>query len=196
MGRSHNSVPTNEQLIDRCRQGSDLAWEALVRRFEGRVYGIAMHYLRDREEARDAAQDVFVKIYGNLHTLKEDKPFLPWMLRIARNACIDRIRRLKVRTPDVAVPLEESPEIQIPTDGPTPEEALMQGAREGLVHRALDALSAGNREMILLKDIQGLKLEEIAEMLDLPLGTAKSRSHRARIELGKAIQSLEPSFGA
>ncbi len=80
------------QLIDRCRQGDDQAWEAIVRRYQGRVFAVAFHYLRDREEARDTAQDIFVKVYQQIGGLREGDAFLPWLLRMARNSCIDRLR--------------------------------------------------------------------------------------------------------
>jgi RNA polymerase sigma-70 factor (ECF subfamily) len=180
-------------LLDRCRQGDDLAWEAIVRRFQGRVFAVAFHYMRDREEARDAAQDIFIKIYQRLDGLREGDAFVPWMLRLARNSCVDRLRRLKVRTPAVAIPVDEA--VPLAALGPTPEEASLRDARQGLLYRALGELSNKNREMILLKDIQELKLQEIAELLGLPLGTVKSRSNRARIELAKAVRALDPSFG-
>ncbi|MDH3404794.1 MAG: sigma-70 family RNA polymerase sigma factor, partial [Acidobacteriota bacterium] len=110
-------------LIDRCRRGDDLAWEAVVRRYQGRVFAVAFHYLRDREEARDAAQDIFVKVYEQLGSLRAGDAFLPWLLRLARNCCIDRLRRLKVRTPARAVAVDEVPEI--PAREPSPEEASL-----------------------------------------------------------------------
>ena len=183
-----------DTLLARCRQGDDLAWEALVRRYQGRVYAVAYHFMRDREEARDAAQEVFIKIYRGLGSMREGDRFLPWMLRLARNCCVDRLRRLKVRTPAVEVPVEEAP--QIVTAEPSPEDSSLADARHGLLYRAIARLGEKNREMILLREIQELKLEEIAEMLGLPLGTVKSRSHRARLELAKVVRVLDPSYGA
>lgn len=183
-----------DTLLARCRQGDDLAWEALVRRYQGRVYAIAYHYMRDREEARDAAQEVFIKIYRGLGSMREGDRFLPWMLRLARNCCIDRLRRLKVRTPPAEVPVEEAP--QIVAADPSPEDSSLEQARHGLLYRALAGLGEKSREMILLREIQELKLEEIAGMLQLPLGTVKSRSHRARLELAKAVRMLDPSYGS
>ena len=180
-------------LIARCRQGDDLAWEALVRRLQGRVYAISLHYLRDREEARDTAQDIFVRLYEKLHTVRDDKPFLAWMMRMARNCCIDRLRRLNVRTPAHSVGLEDVAEPTIAS--PTPEEACLDGDRERRLYRALGSISESEREMILLKDIQEMKLVDIAEMMSAPLGTIKSRWFRARVELAKAIRRLEPSEG-
>ena len=181
-------------ILARCRQGDDLAWEALVRRYQGRVYAVAYHFMRDREEARDVAQEIFIKIYRGLHTMREGDRFLPWMLRLARNCCVDRLRRLKVRTPAAEVPVDEAP--QIAALQPSPEDASITGARHGLLYRAIARLGEKNREMILLREIQELKLEEIADMLGLPLGTVKSRAHRARLELAKVVRVLDPEYGA
>jgi RNA polymerase sigma-70 factor (ECF subfamily) len=190
-GRQLELEPTF--LIEHCRHGDDLAWEALVRRYQGRVFGMALHYLRDREEARDTTQDIFVKVYRGLASLEVDQPFLPWLLRLARNSCIDRLRRLKVHTPEVSAPFGDVP---VASAGATPDEVCFENARLQLLYRALGAISEISREMVLLKDIQELKLEEISDLLALPLGTVKSRSRRARIELAKAVQTLDPSFGA
>jgi len=96
--------------------------------------------------------------------------------------------------PPAEVPVEKAP--QIATAEPSPEDSTLEGARHGLLYRAIARLGDKNREMILLREIQELKLEEIADMLGLPLGTVKSRSHRARLELAKAVRVLDPSYGA
>jgi len=193
-GSGGDSVLNLETLLDKCRQGDDLAWEALVRRYQGRVFSVSLHYMRDREEARDTAQEVFIKLYRSLNTLRSGEAFLPFLIRMTRNCAIDRIRRLKSRTPEQSIPVEEGPEIV--AHQPTPEENTLRRWRKGLLYRALDELSEQSREVILLKDIQELKLSEIADLLALPLGTVKSRSHRARIELAEAIQQIELSPGA
>lgn len=182
-----------DALLDRCRRGDPLAWEALVRAYQGRVFAAALHYLRDREEARDVAQDVFVQLYRQLGTLRGDQAFLPWLLRLVRSRAIDRLRRLRSRTPAVAVPVEETPELD--GGGATPEESSLEAARRTLLYRALAGLSEVSREMILLKEIQELPLAEISTLLALPLGTVKSRSHRARLELAAALLELDPSYG-
>lgn len=175
-------------LLDRCRDGDELAWEALVRTYQGRVYGLAYHYMRDHEAARDLAQEIFVKVYRNLPDLEGHEMFLRWMLRIGRNLCIDHLRRARVRPPAEDLALEEGPELAAGTPGP--EESWMADSDRRLVHRALGRLSEKNREMILLKEIQGMNLEEIADLLDLPIGTVKSRSNRARLELARAVVAL------
>jgi RNA polymerase sigma-70 factor (ECF subfamily) len=182
-------------LVERCRRGDDLAWEALVRSCQSRVYSVALHYLRDREEAKDIAQDVFVRVYRNLDSFENrEENFLPWLLSLTRNACIDRLRRMKVRPAVPAVPVDEGPEIA--DDRPTPEQAAI-AAREGrLVRRAIAELNDDHREMIVLHEIQGLELRQISEMLALPIGTVKSRSMRARLALARTVLALDPSYGA
>lgn len=183
-----------DTLLERCRRGDDLAWEALVRRFQGRVFGLTLHYLHDRDEARDAAQEAFVKVYRHLGSFREGQAFVPWLLRLARNCAIDRLRRARVRRPPAEAPPEAAAELA--GTEPSAQEALLAGARQALLYRALGSLSAINREMILLKDIQELKIEEISELLALPVGTVKTRSHRARLALAREVQRLDPSFGA
>lgn len=180
-------------LVERCRQGDDLAWEALVRRWQGRVYGLAWHYLGNAEDARDAAQEAFVRVYRQLGSFDGDR-FQAWLLRITRNLCLDQLRRRKTRPP-----LEElraaDEDDAAPTDAaPSPEQAWLSGARRRVVHEALRRLNGPNREVILLKDIQGLKLGEIAGMLGLPIGTVKSRAHRARLELARHVVAIDPSY--
>ncbi len=182
-------------LVERCRGGDDLAWEALVRTFQSRVYSVALHYLRDREEARDLAQDVFVRVYRSLESFENrEGNFLPWLLSLTRNACIDRLRRMRVRPSVPAVAVEDGPDV--PDARPTPEQVAIS-AREGLlVRRAIAELSDDHREMILLREIQGLELRQISEMLALPIGTVKSRSMRARTALARTVLALDPSYGA
>ncbi len=173
------------ELLDRCRANDALAWEALVRRFQGRVYSVALFYLGNQEEARDLAQEVFVRLYQRLERCTNDETFVSWLMQIARNAAIDRLRRIKARPQSVGTPVDEMPGIR--SHLPGPEEELQTSRRRALVHQALGKLSALNREVILLKEIQGLSLESIARMLQAPLGTIKSRSSRARVELAREL---------
>ena len=181
-------------LIERCRAGDELAWEALVRRYQGRVYSVTLHYLRHAEEARDAAQEVFLRVYERLDTFHGDAGFLPWLLRLARNASIDRLRRRAARPPADDLVVEDG--VELAASGPDAEEQVGLRARRRLVWRAVVGMTEQHREVILLHEIQGLKLEQIAEMLGLPLGTVKSRSNRARIELATRVRELDPAYGA
>ena len=176
------------ELLERCRNGDELAWEALVRQEQGRVCSIALGYVGDQDEAFDVAQEIFVRVWKRLSSCTDLERFGPWLMSIARNACLDHLRRRKARPPRQDVPAAEMHDLR--AGGPTPEDDWLRTTRQRLVHRALGRLSDLNREIILLKDIQGLALEEIAGMLELPLGTVKSRSSRARTELAQAIVDL------
>jgi RNA polymerase sigma-70 factor (ECF subfamily) len=181
-------------LLERCQQGDDLAWESLVRRYQTRVYAVTYHYMRNAEEARDVAQEIFIRVYQKLDSFDGTSNFLAWLLRLSRNACIDRLRRRAARPPADDLPVGES--IDLASNDPSPEEAAGDEARRRLLYRAIAGMSNANREMILLREIQGLKLNDIAAMLGLPLGTIKSRSSRARVELATRVRAIAPSYGA
>ena len=180
-----------QALVDRCRRGDDLAWEQLVRRCQGRVYGLAWHYLGNVEDARDVTQEAFVRVYRQLDAFEGNR-FIAWLLCITRNLCIAQLRRRKARPPteDLRAAEAEAPA----ATAPDPEQAWLTDARKRTVHAALARLSGASREMILLKDIQGLRLKEIAGMLGLPVGTVKSRSSRARVELARQVVAIDPSY--
>src|SRR5262245_53061336 len=175
-------------VLERCRSGDALAWERLVRDHQARLYGLVFDYIGNAEDARDVVQDVFVRIYRNLGDCTEPNHFVPWTIRIARNACIDHLRRRKARPPAHDVPADEKLDPAAATAAPAAE--WRRVSRRRLVHLALQQLSDLSREIILLKDIQELTFEEIATMLDVPIGTVKSRSNRARLELARKVLAL------
>jgi RNA polymerase sigma-70 factor, ECF subfamily len=181
-------------LVDRCRHGDDLAWEAFVHQFQRRIYAIARAYAADAEEAADLAQDIFVRLYETRGRWAPAEVFTAWMVRVARNLCLDALRRKKARPPARDVPADEMLDLADPNR--TPESALEASRDRQLVWRALRSLSQLSREVILLKEIQGFTLEEIAAMLRAPIGTVKSRASRARLELAEQVLRLEASAGA
>jgi RNA polymerase sigma-70 factor, ECF subfamily len=175
-------------LIDRCRQGDELAWETLVARYQGRVCSVAFTYTGSEEEALDVAQEVFVRVWRRLDSCRDADRFTAWLLQIARNACLDHLRRCKARVPAQDLPADELYTLADPGAGP--DDDLERQDRRHIVETALQRLSVINREAILLKDIQGLPLEAMADLLDLPLGTVKSRCSRARLELARAVAAM------
>jgi RNA polymerase sigma-70 factor, ECF subfamily len=175
-------VDPNE-LLRRVRRGDQLAWEAFVRLHQARVFGLAYHTLGHAEDARDITQEVFVRIYQHLSRVPEPEGLVPWLVRITRNACIDAQRRRQARPPAWDLPVEE-------VAGPGElgsDEARDAQLRKVRLYQALCTLTDLNREMILLKEIHGLSLEEIARTLGVPLGTVKSRASRARLELADKL---------
>ena len=118
---------------------------------------------------------------------------MAWLLRITRNLCIDQMRRRRARPPAEDL-LADDNEWALPDTAPDPEQSWLRDGKKRLVYDALRRLNGPNREMILLKEIQGLQLKEIAEMLGLPIGTVKSRSNRARVELARQMIAIDPSY--
>lgn len=175
-------------LLARCQQGDPLAWEHLVRSTQSQVYAVAYATVGDAEEARDLTQEIYLRVYRKLDACREPERFLGWLLRVARNVSLDHRRRLRARPPRQDLAAEALTDLADPS--PDPAARWRETSRRLLVEQALAALSPLSREMILLKDVQGLRLEEIADALDLPLGTVKSRSHRARLELARALGAL------
>jgi RNA polymerase sigma-70 factor, ECF subfamily len=175
-------------LIDRCHDGDELAWETLVSRYQARVCSVAFTYTGSEDEALDVAQEVFVRVWQRLDTCREPDRFAGWLLQIARNACLDHLRRRKARPPAQDLQVDEL--VFLADPAARPDADLDQADQRHIVELALQRLSVINREAILLKDIQGLPLEEMAALLELPLGTVKSRCSRARVELARVVAGL------
>ena len=175
-------------LIERCKDGDELAWEALVARYQARICSVAFTYTGSEDESLDVAQDVFVRLWRRLDTCRDPDRFAGWLLQIARNACLDHLRRRGARPPAQDLPADELHHLA--DDGTLPDQELELHDQRHIVERALQRLSVINREAILLKDIQGLSLQEMAGMLDLPIGTVKSRCNRARLELARVVAGM------
>lgn len=178
-----------EQTIRQCQQGNPLAWEALVKQFQAKVYGVAYYYLRNSADAQDATQDVFIKVFNSLDKLERSQETFPaWLVTIARNSCLDRIR--KSRTRQRYEDEYEKSDANVGLTRDTPETRNVEEQRRRLMYAALAEFDDTNRDIVLLKEIQGLKLEEVAEIMSLPVGTIKSRSNRVRIALAKRLIEL------
>jgi RNA polymerase sigma-70 factor (ECF subfamily) len=175
-------------VLENCKGGNELAWEELVRRFQARIHGIAYRHTGNAEDAREITQEVFVKVYRNMDACPDAELFFPWLYRISRNACIDHLRRAKSRPPAHDIPVDRAFLPAATGDGP--EQQWIARSRERLVYSGLQKLSRLNRELILLKELKGLSLVQIASALKIPLGTVKSRSNRARIELAQKLMEL------
>jgi RNA polymerase sigma-70 factor (ECF subfamily) len=175
-------------LLARCREGDDLAWELFVRQYQGRVYAIAGHYATGADEGRDFAQEVFVRLYEKRHAWAPADRFLAWLICFTRNACIDLVRRRRTRVPAADLPADE---LELAGDGRNPEQESIARSTGRLVRRALRRLGGMSREIIVLREIQGLSLAEIGSLLNVPTGTVKSRANRARVELARKVLELD-----
>ncbi|MCK4415337.1 MAG: sigma-70 family RNA polymerase sigma factor [Candidatus Eisenbacteria sp.] len=178
----------DEQLVGRCRDGEARAWERLVRRHQDRILNLAYQFTGNREESRDLAQEIFVHLYRKLDQYDSRRPFRTWFNSLARNLCIDHYRRRRQAPPVVGTPVEEI--IGLRSSIESPARRVERRDRRETLMRAMDSLGEVSREAIVLKELQGHNLDEIAAMLGVPIGTVKSRLFRARIELGRAILKL------
>jgi len=180
-------------LVEPCRSGDARAWEAFVRGFQGRIFALSYSYVGDREEARDLAQEIFVRLYETRDQWAPGDEFLPWLFRVARNRSIDYLRRRKVRTPGIALPEEALADL--PDHAPSAEAETITSDRRSILRAALRGLSAINREIVVLRDVHGLPVQQVASILGIPIGTVKSRASRARVELAEKVMALSRGQG-
>lgn len=185
---------TDQELIARCQAGDRRAFEALVRLYQRRAFGIAIGVLRNPEDAMDAAQEAFVKVYRNIAGFKGDSSFYTWLYRIVVNVCIDHIRKSRrARSVEYDETFKRGDEAHVdPVVGNTrpmhPAFAAENKELHAKLHAALDALSENHRAIIVLREIEGLSYEEIADTMDCHIGTVMSRLHHARKNLQRALQ--------
>lgn len=180
-------------LIDRCRTGDADAFGTLVERYQDRLYGTLVHLLGSSQDALDVAQDAFVLAYQNLPSFRGDSAFYSWLFRIAYNAAVSFRRRN--RQPRRSLDELDDRHGGDPADARTsadPTTALLTDERRQIVQDALATLPEEHRTVLVLKELEGLRYDEIAEVLGCPIGTVRSRIHRARGELrDKLARSLK-----
>lgn len=167
--------------------GGDVnAFETLVLGYEKNVYNLALRMVKNPEDASDMAQEAFIRAYNSLASFRGESKFSVWLYRIVSNVCLDFLRS-RSRHPTVSLSVEndegEETELDIPDESQSPEALLERRLTRDSVRRGLDALSEEYRQILLLREIQGLSYDEIAETLSMELGTVKSRIFRARKKL-------------
>jgi RNA polymerase sigma-70 factor (ECF subfamily) len=181
----------DRRLIAECLGGNQDAFGELVTRYQTRLYNAALRLVQSPDDAADVVQDAFLNAFQSLHTFKGDAEFFTWLYRIAFNTAISLKRK---KRPTVSLEANAG-ETGINPDDPSeyvkPGVALERSEAEQQLAAALARLSPEHREVLLLKDIDGLKYEDIAEMLGVPIGTIRSRLHRARLELRDLLVPLD-----
>lgn len=186
-GPSRPGTPPEDEreLIRRCQAGDLAAFEPLVERYRERVWRLALQMLRDREEAWDCAQEVFVRAFHSIGTFRGDAAFYTWLFRITVNLATDRQRARGARARAFGSERvdEEEWSRTVADAGAGPEDAAVSAERRARIRAALDALPPKARTIIMLSDIEGLSYREIAEVLRCPIGTVMSRLHNARKRL-------------
>jgi RNA polymerase sigma-70 factor (ECF subfamily) len=174
-------------LIERAQKGDRAAFDDLVRKHEARAYQYAFRLTPNAEEACDVVADAFIRVYGALHNFKGNSAFTTWLYRIVTNCYLDLRKRDKSKfnvSLDQTLPgQEQEMERQIEDDRPGPDGEAERNERERRMEDAVSQLPEYQRAMIVMYHAEGLAYEEIAEALDLPIGTVKSRLNRARLQL-------------
>lgn len=175
----------DRERVRRCQAGDVAAFEPLVEKYRERVWRLAYQFLRDREDAWDCAQEAFVRAYQSISAFRGQSAFYTWLFRITVNIATDRLRsrgaRARAFGPDL-VPEEEWARTAADPRA-TPDEVAEQVERRARIETALDALPPRARTIIMLSDVEGLSYREIADVLNVPIGTVMSRLHNARKRL-------------
>jgi RNA polymerase sigma-70 factor (ECF subfamily) len=188
---------TDQEVVLLARGGREAAYRELVRRYERPVFALLYRMVRDRELAEDLAQETFVKALNAIDSYRPEFKFSSWIFKIANNAAIDHLRRRELDTLSLdGSPHAETPEamqataLQIGARQESPLDAVEARELGGAIEAAIGRLRPEYRSCILLRHVEGRAYEEIAEILDLPLGTVKTYIHRARNELRLALAHL------
>ena len=179
-------------LVDRVRGGDVAAFEPLVEKYRQRVYRLAYNVLRNQEDAWDVAQESFIKAYKALPSFRGQSAFYTWLFRIVMNVAHDKARQRGAagRAFGTERVTEEEWERTMPDPGEEPDAAAARAEQRARITRALDALPEHHRAIIMLSDLEGLSYREIADVLNIPMGTVMSRLHNARKRLRGALGPL------
>ena len=178
-----------ETLIQRCLNGDQEAWDLIVKQYWRKVFNVAYKFVGKHDEAEDLTQDIFLKIFKSLDTFDRRANFQTWLISVSRNLCIDHYRSVRKERQTIDREINTN-DLAPPASDGGPMAALEQRDRVALLRQAMAALPETLRMAVLMRDIQELSYQEIAERLRLPEGTVKSRINRGRTELARQIRKL------
>jgi RNA polymerase sigma factor (sigma-70 family) len=187
MPSEQNPPDALEALIQRCLKGDQAAWEAIVRQHWRKVFNVAYKFVGRHDEAEDLTQDIFLKIFKSLDTFDRRANFQTWLISVSRNLCIDHYRSVRKERETIDREVDTS-ELAPANPAPGPIAALEQRDRVMLLRQAMTALPDTLRTAVMMRDIQEMSYQEIADTLRLPEGTVKSRINRGRTELARHVK--------
>jgi RNA polymerase sigma-70 factor (ECF subfamily) len=186
--------PDEGALVQAAQKGDLAAFEELVNRYEARIFRLTMNITQNREDAQDAAQDAFLKAFQNLDRFQGDSRFYTWLVRIAVNEALMRLRKRRPNVISLDQPLETEEDViphQLQDWDPTPEQRYERTEMNSILNEAITKLDPIFRTVFLLRDVEQLSTEETAELLDISVPAVKSRLLRARLKLR---ENLTPFF--
>jgi RNA polymerase sigma-70 factor (ECF subfamily) len=176
-------------LVERCLAGEETAWEELVRIYTRRVYAICYRFTGNDNEAQDLTQEVFLRVFRNLKSFRAGEGSLVvWLTRLTRNLLIDHYRRTRLDRATESIE-EQLPMLEERSIAGSRTDAILAGREAGeLLQAGLQKLSPDLRETVILRDVEEMEYREIAEVLNVPEGTVKSRLNRGRAELARVLR--------
>jgi len=183
----------DQKLVARVQKGDKAAFDLLVRKYQHKIAKLVSRFVRDRSEVEDVTQEAFIKAYRALGGFRGESAFYTWLYRIAVNTAKNYLESLGRRAPGSNVELdgaEQSEAAEGLREQATPERYLLTEEIAATVRRALENLPEDLRTAITLREIEGLSYEEIAEVMDCPIGTVRSRIFRAREAIDKELKPL------
>ena len=184
-------------LLDRCKAGESAAWDTLIRKYEKSVYKFAYSLCRNHEEAGDIAGQVFLRLYQNLHTFRNEASFTSWLFRIVRNTYLDLCVRPAHRSHlslDAGTDSEPTAGRDIMDPSPSPEALCMESEVSQMLAKAIMHLPAYQRQVLRMYHTEGKSYDEIAEATGLSIGTVKSRLNRARTMLRERLAPFQETL--
>jgi RNA polymerase sigma-70 factor, ECF subfamily len=187
--------PAIDTLIEKCLGGDQQAWEQIVRQHWRKVFNVAYKFVGSHEQAEDLTQDIFLKIFRSLDTFDRRANFQTWLISVSRNLCIDHYRSVRKERQTIDRDIT-SDDLSPVSATASPLATLENRDLAAMLRQALSALPPSLRTAVLLRDLQELSYLEIAERLQLPEGTVKSRINRGRKELARQIQQLRDEANA
>lgn len=193
--KTTSSPEGDEALVRAFQSGDKVAFDKLVLKHKDKLFNTIYWFLGDYEEANDCAQETFIKLFRSLKKFRFESAFSTWLYRIAINTSKNRLKSSEYRWKKRTVPIEKpegskggNPSLEIKDDSPSPVIELEKKERLRLIKEAINSLSKEQNRVIVLRDIQGLSYEEIADITGLNLGTIKSRIARGRLELRNKLK--------
>jgi RNA polymerase sigma-70 factor (ECF subfamily) len=183
----------DDQLIARALDGETEAFGALIRKYQPRLYNSMVYFLKNESEAEDVVQDAFVLALTKLDSFKGNSQFYTWLYRIAHNTAISKLRR---KRPTVSLDRRrnetgDDAKLEMPGDEPLPSDRMERSEQASQLMQAMNLLSEEHRSILVLREMEEMDYEAIADVLQLPVGTVRSRLHRARLNLREILEKAD-----
>lgn len=185
---------TDIELVSLIKKGNMDAFDKLVKAYEKKVINVAYSLLSDKEDALDASQEIFVKVYKNISSFRGESTVSTWIFKITKNVCYDFLRKRKGNVISLDEENDDEKKIEIPDLSASPDVLYERQEKINVVRKAIDSLEENQRIVITLFDINGLSYDEISGIIKCPIGTVKSRLYRAREALRKILSENRELF--